>query len=92
MTQETDEDVETISECEDLCDRWVRWSGSFGWYFVIRYEGRSASRRAIWKCVSPNKQVVDVTLPRTVEAERVAKRDPTDRPREADLFLEHEEE
>jgi hypothetical protein len=71
-----------------LMNRWVRWPGSMGDYFVMERIGTSPSRRPIYLCVVPRSRNV---LPVMLGFPLAVLKD-LEEPREAQLYREHEEE
>lgn len=81
--------VETSSEIEAICGRYVRWPGSLGWYYVVRYEGISeANGRRMWLCMTPSLRMLVAMIPARVEVNTCD----LGVPRLVELWLESEKE
>jgi hypothetical protein len=55
-------------DAEALTGHWVRWPGSFGWYYVAQYMGLAISGRRMWRCFNPSARQLMVLLPEELEA------------------------
>lgn len=69
-----------VLEVADFVGRGVRWPGSMGDYFVIKFAGFAASGRGMWTCLAPSGNIVNVMVPsaglvhyRTIKPAAVAK-------------------